>query len=156
MEHATLVGKKDGPLCGFSHRSFVSEKWFPLNELAHDNVSGCACSAVRLFYSVNSLHYHDHTYLGGVLTLWGIGETTAGILALCLPLLPKFFQGVQGSQMWFRFRRIRLHPSFNRSKTPLVRAAEIKPIVPPASKAKANGERIIRDDSCTRISDFSS
>ena len=116
---------------------------FLLLKPAHDDVSGCAASLVRLYYSAQLLHYQDFTYLHGVMDLWAVGETTSAILALCLPVSPKFFSAIQDSKFWSGLRRIPLYSS-PQSKTQLVRALE--PELASLSSSKANGERVTRDD----------
>lgn len=80
--------------------------------------SACAASIVRLYYSVVSYHHKDFTYLAGIQGLWAIAELTCGILAMCLPMSPKFFRSLQDSKMWSGFR-LSLH-SITRSKTQLI------------------------------------
>ena len=66
--------------------------------------SACASSIVRLYYSVISIHYDDFTYLAGIQDLWAIAETTCGILAMCLPISPKFFRSIHDSKFWSGLR----------------------------------------------------
>lgn len=80
--------------------------------VAHENPSGCAASIVRLVYSIQSVHTEDFTYLAGLLNLWAVAETTCGILAMCLPISPKFFRSLQDAQLWSVLRGF----SFSRSK----------------------------------------
>ena len=81
--------------------------------VAHENSSGCAASVVRLVYSVRTTKVEDHTYLIGLLNLWAIVEATCGILAMCLPISPKFFRNLQDAQLWSALRVF----SLSRSKT---------------------------------------
>ena len=78
------------------------------------NTSGCAASIVRLYYSVKIVDYEDVTYLAGILYLWAIAEMTCGILAMCLPISPKFFKRLQAAKFWSSLRTS-LH-SLTRSK----------------------------------------
>lgn len=68
------------------------------------------------------MHYPDVTYLEGVSDLWAITEATCGILAVCLPLSPKFFASVQDTKLWSRFRSSLL--SLTRSNTGATRSPE--------------------------------
>ena len=70
--------------------------------------SACASSIVRLYYSAISIGYDDFTYLAGIQDLWAIAETTCGILAMCLPISPKFFRSIHDSKFWSGLR-ISLH-----------------------------------------------
>lgn len=82
---------------------------------ADENISGCAASIVRLVYSVQSTQTEDQTYLQGKLQLWAVVEATCGILAVCLPISPKFFRSLHDSELWSVLRGF----SFSRSKTEL-------------------------------------
>lgn len=66
-------------------------------------------------YSVQSTHTQDASYLQGKLHLWAIAEATCGILAVCLPISPKFFRSLHDSQLWSALRGF----SFSRSKSQL-------------------------------------
>lgn len=83
--------------------------------------SACASSIVRLYYSVISIHYDDFTYLAGIQDLWAIAETTCGILAICLPISPKFFRSVYDSKIWSGLRTS-LH-SYTRSRIQFIQAS---------------------------------
>lgn len=78
---------------------------------AHENLRACAASIVRLVYSVQSVHTQDFSYLVGELNLWAIVEATCGILAMCLPISPKFLRSLQDSPVWSTLRLL----SFSRS-----------------------------------------
>lgn len=75
---------------------------------------GCAASIVRLRYTFQIMHYSDIFYLSGLLNLWAIAEVTCGILAMSLPIVPKFFKGLQDAKLWSTLRTS-LH-SLTRSK----------------------------------------
>lgn len=116
MEFATFLQTKDRALCNFSYRHFVSWRhWNTSAATAHENVSACAASIVRLRYSIKVIRYEDVSYLGGILDLWAIAEATSGILAMCLPISPKFFRSLQDAKLWSSLK-ISLH-SFVRKST---------------------------------------
>ena len=129
LETESFVEKKGRALLHLSDRSFVScskcLSWYTSITIADNKYSGCASSIVRLYYSAKFMHYQDITYLEGVLDLWAIAEATCGILAICLPLSPKFFESVQDTKLWSRFRTS-IH-SITRSKTGPARSPEASP-----------------------------
>lgn len=83
--------------------------------------SACASSIVRLYNSVLLFHHHaDASYLGGKQDIWAVVETTCGILAMCLPISPKFFRSIQNSNFWSGLRTS-FH-SLTRSRIQLTRS----------------------------------
>lgn len=115
MESATFLETKDRALCSLSYRPLVSwDVYFTWMTTAHENTSACAASIVRLFYSVKVIHSKDVSYLAGIINLWAIAEATCGILAMCLPISPKFFKSLQDAKLWSTLR-ISLH-SFMKSR----------------------------------------
>ncbi len=80
---------------------------------AHENIRGCAASIVRLVYSLQLVRSQDVTYLAGLMNMWAIAEATCGILAMCLPVSPKFFSSLQHAPLWSALRVF----SFSQSKT---------------------------------------
>lgn len=87
---------------------------------------------MRLYYTAKSINYQDISYLEGVMDLWAIAEETCGILAVCLPLSPKFFESVQDSKLWSRFRTSLL--SLTQSHTGATRCPETSPEESKAAK----------------------
>lgn len=85
---------------------------------AYDSISGCASSIVRLYYSIMITRDKDTTYLTGIQDLWAIAEATCGILAICLPISPKFFNSLQGSRFWISFHHL------PRSRTAILRTSD--------------------------------
>lgn len=71
------------------------------------------------------MHYPDTTYLEGISDLWAIAEATCGILAICLPVSPKFFESLQNTKLWSKLR-ISLS-SLTRSNTGPIRSPETSP-----------------------------
>lgn len=57
--------------------------------------SACVCSIVRLFYAIKLYGATDITYHSWYTKLWTAPEVASGIVVACLPLLPKFFQGLK-------------------------------------------------------------
>ena len=53
------------------------------------------CSIVRLSYATKLYRSTDITYFGWYDGVWAIPEMASGIIVACLPLLAKFFQGLQ-------------------------------------------------------------
>ena len=93
--------------------------------IAHDYNSGCASSVVRLYNSVKLIYDRDLTYLAGVQDLWAIIEATCGILAMCLPVSPKFFKSLSETKLWSILKSS--FPFFTRSKAELIRNSETCP-----------------------------
>ena len=50
---------------------------------------------IRLSYGVKLYRATDRTYYGWYTGLWTIPEIAAGIIVACLPVLPRFFQGLK-------------------------------------------------------------
>lgn len=71
-----------------------------LDTIAHSILSACASSAVRIYYTIELSHSKDFTYYTSVQALWSLPEMTLGLLAMCLPVSPKFFQSVKDSSFW--------------------------------------------------------
>lgn len=134
-----LSCKKKIGLCGIFLIGllWVEDVYFTLIKITHHNISACASSTVRLYYAVILNHYEDRTYLAGVLNLWAIAETTCGILTMCLPVSPRFFESLQVSKVWSNLIIfLRCFPRF-------------KPV---SKSSKASGKRTIRDDHRMEIS----
>lgn len=68
--------------------------------MTYNIVSANLSSAIRLFYTVRLGQVQDVTYLIGKLRVWMFLEMTSGFLALCLPVSPKFCQGIKNSSLW--------------------------------------------------------
>lgn len=86
--------------------------------MAHGIISGCAASAIRLYYAVIVFYNQDFTYIAGATNLWSLVEITSGILAMCLTISPKFFRSLQDSKLWPVFKK-RFRTKFrNRSRLP--------------------------------------
>ena len=58
-------------------------------------ISACACSIGRLSYAVKVYRSADITYYSWYTGLWTLPELAFGIVVACLPLLPKFLQGLK-------------------------------------------------------------
>lgn len=67
-------------------------------KVAYSFTSACASAAIRLYYTVILSHSSDVTYYTSVMGLWTIPEMASGILALCLPVSPRFFQSLKESK----------------------------------------------------------
>lgn len=78
------------------------------------------------------MHYQDVTYLEGVADQWATAEATCGILAICLPLSPKFFESVRDKKLWSRFKTSLL--SLTGSTTAATRSSETSPEESKAAK----------------------
>lgn len=104
---------------------WVEDVYFIFNITAHDGNSGCASSIVRLYNAVKLTHDRDPLYLAGVQDLWAIVEATCGILAMCLPVSPKFFKSLSDTKLWSILKSS--FPSFTRPKTELSRTSETCP-----------------------------
>lgn len=117
MKAATFFEQKNRTLCNLFGRSFVSWRTCTTFATAHETATnGCAASVVRLQYSVKFLHIEDFTYLGGQLDLWAVAEATCGILTMCLPVSPKFFQSLRDAKLWFKLKNSLHSYPFMRSK----------------------------------------
>lgn len=92
---------------------------------AYDSFSSCASSVVRLYYSIMTTRDKDTTYLAGIQDLWAIVEATCGILAICLPLSPKFFNSLQRSRIWETGFKIPFH-HFTRSRIAILRTSDTR------------------------------
>ncbi|KAI0966354.1 hypothetical protein F4678DRAFT_476064 [Xylaria arbuscula] len=57
-------------------------------------LAGCAASLVRLYYSTRFYISSDVSYLFSILAVTSLAETTAAIMALCVPFLPKALLGL--------------------------------------------------------------
>lgn len=66
----------------------------------HDVCSACASSAIRCYYAVQLARSNDVTYHVGLMVLWTVPEVASGILAMCLPVSPKFFRHIKDSNLW--------------------------------------------------------
>ncbi|KAF4628948.1 hypothetical protein G7Y89_g9200 [Cudoniella acicularis] len=59
-------------------------------------IFACVSSLMRLIYSIQLLSTVDYTWVMLPLGLWCIAEVTSGILASCLPSIPRLFQHIRG------------------------------------------------------------
>ena len=67
-----------------------------LNTVAQADISSaCVSSALRVNYSVKLARSEDKTYHTFLLALFSFSELTFGILAMCSPIIPKFFGSFQ-------------------------------------------------------------
>ncbi|KAI1279070.1 hypothetical protein F5Y07DRAFT_397163 [Xylaria sp. FL0933] len=57
-------------------------------------VAGCAASLVRLYYSTRFYVSNDISYFFSILAITSLAETTAAIIVLCVPFLPKALLGL--------------------------------------------------------------
>ena len=103
--------------------------------------SGCAASIVRLYYSIMIAREKDTTYLAGIQDLWAIAEGTCGILAICLPLAPKFFDSLQGLRIWSSH-----HPFTRWSKTPILQTSDTR-----SDEIHAAAAANLSDDGSSRL-----
>lgn len=56
--------------------------------------SACVSSIIRLYYSIQLKNTGDVTYTVVIMGFWTYAEIASCILCGCLPVMPKFFQGV--------------------------------------------------------------
>lgn len=59
----------------------------------------CVASAIRLYYSTKLADSEDNTYRFSIMSLWTLPEMTSGLLAMCLPVSPKFYQALKTSKL---------------------------------------------------------
>lgn len=68
--------------------------------------SACASSAIRLYYTIKLARSKDVTYYISIMGMWTLPEIASGILAMCLPVSPKFFRSLKDSTLWSSLKRI--------------------------------------------------
>lgn len=68
--------------------------------------SACASSAIRLSYTIKLARSKDITYYNSIMGVWTLPEIASGILAMCLPVSPKFFRSLKDSPLWSSPKRI--------------------------------------------------
>ena len=73
--------------------------------MTYNIVSACVSSAIRLSYVVKVDQIKDMTYFIGIMGVWTLSEMGSGILAVCLPVFPKFCQGTKDSSLWSSLTR---------------------------------------------------
>jgi hypothetical protein len=103
MESANVFQEKDRGFGDLSCGYFVSWRYL-LRYSAHDVISACASSAIRVSNSVKNSDSKDITYDENIMALWAISEMACGILAMCLPVSPKFFRSFKDSSLWSGLR----------------------------------------------------
>ncbi|KAI1419261.1 hypothetical protein F5Y12DRAFT_720941 [Xylaria sp. FL1777] len=57
-------------------------------------LAGCAASLIRLYYSTRFYVSNDISYYFSILAITSLAETTAAILVLCVPFMPKALLGL--------------------------------------------------------------
>lgn len=62
-------------------------------------MAACAASIVRLYYNVERAGSADRTYNNSSVILTVIGEYACAVLVLCIPAVPKAFDGLKGSAL---------------------------------------------------------
>lgn len=67
--------------------------------MTYEVFRACTASAIRLYYSIKLADGKDFTYRLSIMSLWTIPEMTSGLLAMCLPVSPKFFQALKTSKL---------------------------------------------------------
>ena len=65
-------------------------------------MSACISSALAANYAVKLSHTEDKSYHGFLMAIFSYPEIAFGILAVCLPIVPKFVNSLQNSHWWFR------------------------------------------------------
>ncbi|KAL8786451.1 MAG: hypothetical protein Q9213_002767 [Squamulea squamosa] len=82
-------------------------------------IFACVASIVRLGYASKLYTHEDITYYSWVTGVWTHPEMAAGIIVACLPVSPKFFQGLQQTRFFSQidFSLQSLLRSTNRKRT---------------------------------------
>ena len=112
--------------------------------MTYEVFRACTASAIRLYYSTKLADGKDVTYRLSIMSLWTIPEMTSGLLAMCLPVSPKFFQALKTSKLRTSFRSL----IRRKSKGDLslgVQPIERKTAEIPA-KARSRKHRVLRDE----------
>jgi hypothetical protein len=63
-----------------------------LRDRAYEHTSACVASIVRLHYAIELSQSSDITYYTSLMGLLTLPEMASGIVIVCLPVSPKFFQ----------------------------------------------------------------
>lgn len=65
--------------------------------------SACASSVIRVYFAIKLSQSDDFTYYVNIVGLWSYAEVASAILAMCLPVSPKFFHHFKedSSRLWY-------------------------------------------------------
>lgn len=75
-----------------------------LRDRAYEHTSACVASIVRLYYAVELFRSSDITYYTSLMGLLTLPEMASGILIVCLPVSPKFFQSFKETEFFSSIR----------------------------------------------------
>lgn len=115
--------------------------------MTYEIFRACTTSAIRLYYSTKLADVKDVTYYLSILNLWTIPEMTSGLLAMCSPVSPKFFQALKTSKLGTSLQSlIRRKPKADLSLS--IQPSERKIAESPA-KARSCRYRVLWDEVST-------
>ncbi|KAI0909668.1 hypothetical protein F4823DRAFT_593219 [Ustulina deusta] len=97
-------------------------------------LAGCAASLVRLYYSTRFYVSSDISYYFSILAITSLAETTAAILVLCVPFMPKALLGLgqtKALQLLKRYKTLKSEATYVNSSDAHYDSQELRRIKKP-------------------------